>query len=341
MYENLRIRAEEELRQMKQFSDQERSFRLQDLHRHNELQNEQDKLEEEKDRLEFEKWKAVRDATSQRAQNRGLQAAVQVNKQMAILSDQEISQQNAEIGGLQHQVVELKRVVQEKNGEISTWSRRFMDLETEYARVKRRLAKVARSASDKSEVITKGRLATDSTKGLFARTEESMPSIGGSGYDEDVGNNGRPHSHAPTFHSKHQRRPKLKEPEVPGFITRLSGVDSVVSRRTLTNVTHDGGNEHVRGGNKYKQPSFDPHDSAIVPSLTKRGYHDQSASSGSLTMGSATRFGQSSTLGSKSMGGSMYVGNGLGLKKPTNYEPRTTGSAKNILEQVLKSYDAM
>merc|ERR1712070_818380 len=111
-----------ELRRTKQFLDQERSYRLVDLHRQNELANEYEALEQEKDRVESEKWDAVKSNMKTRVENRGMKAAIEVKNQMGLVLNTEVEAQQEELTQQQFQVAELKRILNEKNQEIGTWA---------------------------------------------------------------------------------------------------------------------------------------------------------------------------------------------------------------------------
>ena len=159
VHESLRVGAEEELRKTKQFLDQERTYRLQDLHRHNEIMVENEELERAKLKLRDDHVEAVKDVVKQRVRVRKLKGELEANKLITMVADQDISQQNSEIGSLKLDILELKRVVQEKNKELSVWAQRFMELETEYNRVQQQLASVATSASERSHTVASGRYA--------------------------------------------------------------------------------------------------------------------------------------------------------------------------------------
>ena len=159
VHESLRVGAEEELRKTKQFLDQERTYRLQDLHRHNEIMLENEELEDTKAKLRGDHVEAVKDVVQQRVRVRKLKGELEANKLITMVADRDISEQNSEIGSLKLDVLELKRVVQEKNKELGVWAQRFMELETEYNRVQQQLTSVATSASERSHIVASGRYA--------------------------------------------------------------------------------------------------------------------------------------------------------------------------------------
>merc|ERR1719197_1014276 len=90
VHDTLRVGAEEELRSTKQFLDQERSFRLQDLHRHNELMETNEAMNEVKAKLTREKVKVVKEVVGQRARVRKLQSELEASKLITAVADQDI-----------------------------------------------------------------------------------------------------------------------------------------------------------------------------------------------------------------------------------------------------------
>jgi chromosome segregation ATPase len=335
LHDQLRVGAEEELRRTKQFLDQERSYRLVDLHRHNELNGEYEALEEEKDRVEGEKYEAVREGVQNRVEARGLKAAIEVKHQMGLVLNTEVEAQQEELTQQQYQISELKRVLQEKTNEISTWAERFTDLEGEYGRVQRRLALIARSNGEKNETVTKGRLAKNFRLEGFSNSQPSNVK-------------------QPTMLSKINARDKLPDYKPPNFADERQGGSSMMTQPYYS-LAQAGDSVHQSGG-VYPSQQMD----SMALTGTEAGMEAPSAAQGhtfSASMkGSANQSGYSvggsratnprsarlsqgkSTYG---VNGSLYVSRGLGMKKlgEDRQLAESGGSAKHILQKVLRGLD--
>ena len=228
VHESLRIGAEEELRKTKQFLDQERSFRLQDLHRHNEAMEATEELEKARAKLEGDKVKVVKEVVGQRARVRKLQSELEASKLITVVADRDITMQNREIEELKVNLLELKRVVEEKNREIGVWARRFMELESEYHRVQHQLAQVAVGASSRSHVVTRGSLARHGA----AATAISMTRGSASLTQSDLHEMGIPA--AATVRSLHLFRARASEGTAFGECSPLMVFERCIWRTVLT-----------------------------------------------------------------------------------------------------------
>eukprot|EP00937_MAST-01D_sp_MAST-1D-sp2_P005218 g5218.t1 len=250
VHETLRIDAEEELRKTKQFLDQERSFRLQDLHRHNEVMGANEDLEDSIVKLEGEKMAVVKEAVGQRARVRKLRGELEASKLITEVADRDISTQNKEIETLRIDLLELKRVVQEKNYEISVWAKRFIELEGEYNRVQHQLASIATGATARTQTVTAGRLARHGASASALVMARKSASLGGATL-RDMGLPQRPTPLSGTAASARRQRLKTPLNPEPAFLTRRA--DMPGDARELI-----GRPQTVGTAPRITQPYFDP-----------------------------------------------------------------------------------
>jgi hypothetical protein len=335
LHDKLRTGAEEELRRTKQFLDQERSYRLVDLHRHNELNGEYEALEEEKDKVEGDKWEAVREGVQNRIEARGLKAAIEVKHQMGLVLNTEVEAQQEEITNQQYTISELKRVLQEKTSEISTWAERFTDLEGEYGRVQRRLALIAQTNGEKAETVTQGRLAENFRLAGFSGSHGANRKLNDS-----------------TILSKINHRDKLPNYAAPDFAeVREKGVmqQPYYSLARAEDSIHQSGGVYASAMGSMSQTALD---AGMESPSAAQGHTFSASMKGSENNASGYSVGGTRSINSKSqrltagkstfgVNGSVYVGRGLGMKKPGEDRQlaRSGGSAKHILTKVLRGLD--
>lgn len=371
VHDTLRVGAEEELRSTKQFLDQERSFRLQDLHRHNELMETNEAMNDVKAKLTREKVKVVKEVVGQRARVRKLQSELEASKLITAVADQDIGAQHREIAQLRMDVLELKRVIQEKNREIGVWARRFMELEGEYHRVQHDLSRVALGASQRSMIATRGPLAQHGAAATAAALARSSASL----TQADLDGMGLPRpTSLRTGTAASRRRQRVKTPLAPepDFLTRRAdGPDAGAGRPQTVSPGVMNPHEFARSGRPtpviMKQKYFSgtgtgPHKSGTVPSLGARTTAANAGGSRNSTREESSAYEYTEhhqhsgdeddseyggTAAAKStrrllQTGSTFTGRGLGLRKSDGASfVGSSGSSRQMIQRVLSGLPQM